>query len=107
MHLQPDELVDLAEGTQAEASRPHLAACEACRRRLADLKAMMSAAVDVGVPEPSPLFWDHFSNRVHDAVAAEPALLRKMPSLMKRLGPVPEEMSRRPSCNSTSKSPPP
>jgi len=73
MHLQPDELVDLAEGTQAEASAPHLAACEACRRQLADLKAMMSAAADVDMPEPSPLFWDHFSNRVRDAVAAEPA----------------------------------
>jgi hypothetical protein len=27
---------------------------------------------DVEVPEPSPLFWDHLSKRVHDAVAAEP-----------------------------------
>ena len=24
------------------------------------------------VPEPSPLFWEHLSQRVHDAVAAEP-----------------------------------
>ena len=27
---------------------------------------------DVEVPEPSPLFWDHLSQRVHDAVAVEP-----------------------------------
>jgi hypothetical protein len=27
----------------------------------------------VDVPEPSPLFWDHFSARVHDAVEAERA----------------------------------
>jgi hypothetical protein len=27
---------------------------------------------EVQVPEPSPLFWDHLSQRVHDAVAAEP-----------------------------------
>ncbi len=26
----------------------------------------------VEVPEPSPLFWEHLSQRVHDAVAAEP-----------------------------------
>jgi hypothetical protein len=26
----------------------------------------------VEVPEPSPLFWDHLSRRVHEAVAAEP-----------------------------------
>jgi hypothetical protein len=31
----------------------------------------MSAAADVAVPEPSPLFWDHFSARVREAVAAE------------------------------------
>ena len=71
MHLQPDELVDLAEGTRPESSVPHLAACEVCRHQLAELKAMMSAAADVAVPEPSPLFWDHFSARVREAVAAE------------------------------------
>jgi len=27
---------------------------------------------DVEVPEPSPLFWDHLSQRVREAVAAEP-----------------------------------
>jgi hypothetical protein len=73
MHLQPDELVDLAEGTRAESSAPHLAECGACRHQLADLKAMMSAAADVEVPEPSPLFWDHLSLRVRNAVAAEGA----------------------------------
>jgi len=32
---------------------------------------MMSDAATVDVPEPSPLFWDHFSARVHQAVEAE------------------------------------
>ena len=32
---------------------------------------MIATAVDVDVPEPSPLFWDHLSARVRDAVAAE------------------------------------
>lgn len=73
MHLQPDELIDLAEGTRPESSVPHLAECAVCRRQLAELTAMMSAAADVKVPEPSPLFWDHFSARVRDAVAAEGA----------------------------------
>jgi len=71
MHLQPDALVDLAEGTRPESSAPHLATCEVCRHQLAELKALMSAAADVAVPEPSPLFWDHFSARVREAVAAE------------------------------------
>lgn len=29
------------------------------------------------VPEPSPLFWEHLSQRVHDAVAAEPIPSRR------------------------------
>ena len=33
----------------------------------------MSTAAQAEVPEPSPLFWDHFSARVRDAVAAEGA----------------------------------
>ena len=73
MHLRPDELVDVAEGARAEQSVPHLASCERCRDQLVELKAMMSAAADVEVPEPSPLFWDHFSARVREAVAAEGA----------------------------------
>ena len=72
MHLKPDDLVDLAEGTRSEASAPHLATCDRCREQLADLRAMMSSIADPErVPEPSPLFWDHLQQRVADAVAAE------------------------------------
>jgi hypothetical protein len=70
-HLKSDELIDLAEGTRLESSAPHLQRCGDCQRQLADLRAMMAAAAEVDVPEPSPLFWDHFSARVHEAVAAE------------------------------------
>ena len=73
MHLNIEELVDIAEGTQPEASMPHLAACEPCRAQLRDLRAMMSAAHEVEVPEPSPLFWDHLSARVREAVVTESA----------------------------------
>ncbi|MGH9141475.1 MAG: hypothetical protein ACRD2I_10065 [Vicinamibacterales bacterium] len=71
MHLNSGELVDIAEGTRPEASAPHLAGCEPCRTQLRDLRAMMSAASDAGVPEPSPLFWDHLSTRVAAEVAAD------------------------------------
>src|SRR5258706_4751839 len=33
---------------------------------------IIAALREVEVPEPSPMFWDHLSQRVHDAVAAEP-----------------------------------
>ena len=72
-HLSYEELIDLAEGTRAESSAPHLASCAACRDRLADTRAMLAAVAEVEVPEPSPLFWDHLSARVSEAVAAEQA----------------------------------
>lgn len=71
MHLQPDELIDLAEGTRAESSAPHLITCAVCRAELDDVKAVMTSAARVDVPEPSPLFWAHLSRRVGEAVAAE------------------------------------
>jgi len=72
-HLTPEQLIDLAEGAAPEASAPHLAGCEACRRELAGLRAMLSDAAGVPVPEPSPLYWDHLSARVRDAVEQEAA----------------------------------
>jgi hypothetical protein len=72
-HLTPDELIDVAEGTRTEASAPHLQTCGECRAQVADLRVMMARALESDVPEPSPLFWDHLSARVRDAVAAEGA----------------------------------
>jgi hypothetical protein len=80
MHLTSEELVDIAEGTRSEASAPHLAGCDPCRAQLSDLRAMMSVAAVVDVPEPSPLFWDHLSSRVSTAVAAEAAGAQLAPS---------------------------
>jgi hypothetical protein len=70
-HLTAAELLDLAEGVVDEQSHPHLAACSDCRAQLQDARAAVSVVTSVEVPEPSPLFWDHLSARVHDAVAAE------------------------------------
>ena len=71
-HLTSVEFVDLAEGVRDAASAPHLAECDRCRRQLADVRGMIAGAVASDVPEPSPLFWDHLSARVREAVAAEP-----------------------------------
>ena len=42
------------------------AAWEAAQR--AALTSLLSRAKTVDVPEPSPLFWDHFSSRVRAAI---------------------------------------
>jgi hypothetical protein len=70
-HLTPVELVDLVEGATKEADVPHLAACDSCRRQLGDLRATMTMAADVEVPEPPPFFWNQFSARVREAVESE------------------------------------
>jgi hypothetical protein len=71
-HLTPEQLVNVAEGARAESPVAHVRTCDACRRQIAELEALRAMAANVGeVPEPSPLFWDHFSARVRDVIAAE------------------------------------
>lgn len=71
-HLTSEQLVDVAEGQVASPAEEHLRSCDACRVKVAELRAMRTMALQADeVPEPSPLFWDHLSARVHDAVAAE------------------------------------
>jgi len=70
-HLSAAELLDLAEGAADEERYPHLASCDDCRAELADARAALTLTRAIDVPEPSPLFWDHLSARIHDAVAAE------------------------------------
>lgn len=71
-HLSPATFIDLLDGTISESAVPHLAVCARCSDQLSALRTTWQAAADIEVPEPSPLFWDHFSARVREAVAAEP-----------------------------------
>jgi hypothetical protein len=71
--LSPDQLLDVAEGAADAASAAHATSCGRCSGEVSRLRAALSAVSEVGVPEPSPLFWDHFSARVHGAIAAEAA----------------------------------
>ena len=70
-HFTADELLDLAEAARPELSAGHLESCEACRRQLMDLRSAIAAAAAVDVPEPSPMFWEHLSARVREAVDGE------------------------------------
>ena len=69
-HLSSQELVDLAEGGLSADRAAHLEACDRCRDEANDLRAIMSDVQEVEVPEPSPLFWEHLSRRVSDAVVS-------------------------------------
>ena len=70
-HLGEAVLLDAADGSPSEQAAAHLAECERCRLQVADLRSAMRMAEDAAVPEPSPLFWDHLSARVREAIAEE------------------------------------
>jgi hypothetical protein len=72
-HLVPEEFVDLVDGVLSTERARHVETCPSCQHQASELKTAMTAARQVEVPEPSPLFWEHFSARVKDAVAAEPS----------------------------------
>lgn len=81
-HLTADELIDAVEadadkGNAASMLAPerqaHLTACDVCQRELAELSSVMSEVKQVSIPDPSPLFWNHFSERVRGAIDANVA----------------------------------
>lgn len=75
-HLTSDELIDAVEGLTAPDRQAHLASCDACRGQLADLSSVLNDAKHVSVPEPSPLFWPHFSARISAAIDTAPQSAR-------------------------------
>jgi hypothetical protein len=70
-HLTDVELVDLVDGTLAPVRARHLDDCETCRASASAIRETLARAADAEIPEPSPLFWDHFSARVQEGVRAE------------------------------------
>jgi hypothetical protein len=72
-HLSRDQIVDLVDGTADSAVTAHVRECDGCRLEWEQCRSAIEAARLDEVPEPSPLFWDHFSARVSDAVRQEAA----------------------------------
>jgi len=72
-HLSAEESVAAVEKTLDPIRAAHLDACDQCRREVTSLEAMLRAVEATSDPvEPSPLFWDHFSARIRDAVGPAP-----------------------------------
>lgn len=75
-HLSRDELLALAESEAPVAARHHAAECRRCRAEVESLRRVLRETRSLDVPEPSPLFWDHFSARVRGAIERERAPAR-------------------------------
>lgn len=72
-HLNAVEIVDLVEGRLAPARTGHVETCGTCRARVETTREALASAADLSIPEPSPLFWEHLSSRVREAIGRGPA----------------------------------
>jgi RNA polymerase sigma-70 factor (ECF subfamily) len=72
-HLTPAEVVSVADGHGSEVLLRHVETCSTCHAQVDAVRAVeIDLRANSGVPEPSPLFWDHFSARVRQATSDEP-----------------------------------
>ncbi len=71
-HLSHATLLDAIESPSplAPPQARHLQECAACRADVDRLRAVLARAAGDRAPEPSPLFWDHFTARVSAALRA-------------------------------------
>jgi hypothetical protein len=67
-HLADREIVDLIENALPPERARHVQSCRVCREKADALRAALARAIDVEVPEPSPLFWEHFAGHVRERV---------------------------------------
>jgi hypothetical protein len=72
-HLSRERLLDAIEAEPSPEAAAHLHSCSRCRAEVEALRGTLRKVRAVDVPEPSPLFWDHLTERVREAIAAEPA----------------------------------
>jgi len=70
-HLRDTEFADFAEGTLAAPRAAHLEMCAECQAHAKQVAVALRDVSAIEMPEPSPLFWDHFSARVREQVAHE------------------------------------
>ena len=75
-HLSRERLLEAVEAETTPDAAAHLASCARCRAEVDGLRQTLDEVRVVDVPEPSPLFWDHLTQRVREAIAAEPEPVR-------------------------------
>lgn len=70
-HLSDELLADIAESGH---EHDHLRTCARCREQVEQARALLGTLHGTAAPEPSPLFWEHFSARVRRAIRDEGAV---------------------------------
>ena len=72
-HLSETEFIDLLEGSLPDDRARHAEKCAMCRTQIDHLRAALANGIEASVPEPSPLFWEHFAERVQDGLGSADA----------------------------------
>lgn len=70
-HLRSEQFIDALDEALGAKEQAHLARCLECQEELSSLRAILGDAGQAPAPTPSPLFWEHFSERVRQATATE------------------------------------
>ncbi len=71
-HLTDEERLEAIDGGLSSSRLRHVETCAECRDALADVAALYARLTESktgDLAEPSPLFWEHFPQRVAAAVA--------------------------------------
>lgn len=67
-HLTATEFVDALDGTLDEGRLRHLDDCAMCSTQIGELRSALASGLGVDQPEPSPLFWESFPDRVNEGL---------------------------------------
>lgn len=70
-HVNPEAMIEVAEGRGGADERRHLEACGECRAQVEELRESLRGLASVGVPEPSPLYWEAFRRQVGGRLESE------------------------------------
>ena len=69
-HFTESEFIDLLEGSLPAERVRHQDECAMCRTQIDQLRAALASGSSADVPEPSPLFWNHFAQRVDQGIGS-------------------------------------
>lgn len=86
-HLTDAQMADAAERQADPPMSTHLAGCAACTAKVAQLRAILDSVAANEIPEPSPLFWEHFAAGVNAGIdEPQPARSWLSPAALAWLG---------------------
>jgi hypothetical protein len=71
-HLTPSEFIDLLDGQLPCERARHVESCDMCGAQMESLRSALLESAAAEVPEPSPIFWDRFSDRVREGIGDRP-----------------------------------